>query len=156
MSNGDAHPHKPRDVVNGHVLTSEGHWVQLNAQTAPAVPPPHTPDGGGYAVGQPGPPWHHGQTIYVQADNSNNTSLAPVTSLITGLIGLSVCRIPIIGIIGWIFGPLALIFGAFGARRGKSEHKIMSWIGIACGVLTLMICVVYFFIFVAAFSDSSS
>lgn len=88
--------------------------------------------------------------MYVQADGSNNTSLAPVTSLVSGIIGLLFGWIPIIGIIGWLFGPLAIVFGILGLQRGKAEHKIMSWIGIVCGAITLAICVFYVVVFAAA------
>ena len=91
----------------------------------------------------------------MNADNSNNTSLAPVTSLVTGLVGLFVCWIPFIGIVGWVLGPLALVFGFLGLGRGKAEHKVMSWIGIVCGALTLVVCVIYVVFVVAAFSGSS-
>ena len=94
--------------------------------------------------------------VFVQTDNSNNTSLAPVTSLVSGLIGLFFSWIPIIGIIGWVFGPLALVFGALGLRRGKAEHKIMSWIGLVCGAITLVICLVYAIAFFTAISQTST
>jgi hypothetical protein len=94
--------------------------------------------------------------VFVQTDNSNNTSLAPVTSLVSGLIGLFFSWIPIIGIIGWVFGPLALVFGALGLRRGKAEHKIMSWIGLVCGAITLVICLAYAIAFFAAMSQTST
>jgi hypothetical protein len=150
MTNAGGEPHKPGDVVNGHVMTSGGQWVPLHA---PKVPEPPAPPAPPYGLGEP--TWPPNQTIYVQADNSNNSSLAPVTSLITGLIGLFLSWIPIIGIVGWLFGPLALIFGVIGARRGRSEHKIMSWIGIACGTLTLLICGVYLVAFISAVSKDS-
>jgi hypothetical protein len=94
--------------------------------------------------------------VYVQADNSNNTSLAPVTSLVTGLIGIFFSWIPIIGIIGWILGPLALVFGILGLRRGKAEHKIMSWVGIVCGAITVLICIGYVILFAMAWGGSST
>ena len=146
-------PHKPGDVVNGHVLTSQGQWVPLRAPSTPNPPigpGPTPPDGYGH------PPWGPHQTIYVQADNGNNTSLAPVTSLITGLLGLFVCWIPVLGIVGWLLGPLAIIFGGLGARRGKSEHKIMSWIGLTCGVITVLVCMVYLIAFIGVVSDDQS
>ena len=142
-------PYKPGDVVNGHVLTTDLQWVPVNA--APQVPAAEyapAPWTGAPATGSQ-------QPVYVvNADNSNNTSLAPVTSLVTGLVGLFVCWIPFIGIVGWVLGPLALVFGFLGLGRGKAEHKVMSWIGIVCGALTLVVCVIYVVIFVAAFNST--
>jgi hypothetical protein len=139
--------YKPGDVVNGHVLTSDLTWVPLNAAPPPATPPAgQAPSPYGAAPYQP---------VYVVADNSNNTSLAPVTSLVTGLIGLLFCWIPFIGIVGWIFGPLALVFGFLGLGRGKAEHKVMSWIGIVCGALTLVVCIIYVIVIIAYNNDTT-
>jgi hypothetical protein len=111
-----------------------------------AQPPPSPPP----LQGQPYPQ-SSGQHIYIQQpDNSNNTSLAPVTSLITGLLGIFTAWIPIVGVVGWIFGPLALIFGILGLKRGKAEHKIMSIIGIVAGAITLLICLGYALFFIIA------
>jgi hypothetical protein len=35
------------------------------------------------------------------------------------------------------------VFGFLGLSRGRAEHKIMSWIGIVLGGITVAICVVY-------------
>lgn len=137
--------YKPGDVVNGHVLTSENTWVPLSQ------PPPQTQVPAGYSYPHPG----SSQPVVVVQTDSNNTSLAPVTSLVTGLIGLFFCWIPIIGIVSWVFAPLAVIFGILGLQRGKAEHKIMSWIGIVCGALALVVCVLYVVAFAGAFSSDS-
>ena len=143
--------YKPGDIANGHVLTGDGRWVALNpGQSSGTGGPPGTQHWGQSASGNNQP------VVFVQTDNSNNTSLAPVTSLVCGLIGLFFSWIPIIGIIGWVFGPLALVFGALGLRRGKAEHKIMSWIGLVCGAITLVICLVYAIAFSAAISQTSA
>lgn len=108
----------------------------------------------------PVPPQMHGQqyqpVVYVQTDNGNNTSLAPVTSLVTGLIALFTAWIPIFGMIAWVLGPLALLFGILGLKRGKAEHKIMSMIGLIAGAIALLICFIYVFVLVLAASDSGS
>ena len=128
--------YKPGDVVNGYVLTADMQWVPVS--------PPQFPASGN-------------QPIYVvQPDNSNNTSLAPVTSLVSGLIGLFFSWIPFIGIVGWVFGPLALVFGFLGLGRGKAEHKVMSWIGIVCGAITVVICLLYVIAFVMSFGASDA
>lgn len=46
------------------------------------------------------------------------------------------------------------MFGFLGLSRGKAEHKIMSWIGIVLGAITLVICALYAVAFIVAFSDS--
>lgn len=136
---GQPAQYQPGDVVNGHVLTADGAWVPLGAQ------PQQQP--GAQIVTTSGQP-----VVIVQADNSNNTSLAPVTALVSGLIGLFLSWIPILGIVGWVLGPLALVFGILGLKRGKAEHKIMSWIGIVSGGITLLVCFLYVLMFVSAFS----
>ena len=81
----------------------------------------------------------------------------PRTGDVAGLIGLFVSWIPLIGIVGWILGPIAVTFGVLGLRRGKGEHKIMSWIGLVCGALTLLICLLWAIALFASFaSDSGS
>jgi hypothetical protein len=95
--------------------------------------------------GQPYP-----QPIYVQTDNGNNTSLAPVTSLVTGLAGFFTAWIPILGMVAWLLGPIAILFGILGLRRGKTEHKIMSIVGIITGTISLLVCIGYVVMLAAA------
>ncbi len=84
-----------------------------------------------------GPPQ---QMVYVQAAGAGNSSLAPVTALICGLLALMIAWIPFLGLGAWILAPVGLTFGILGLRRGKAEHKIMSWIGIVASGIALMIC----------------
>lgn len=93
---------------------------------------------------------HYAPTVYVQSDSGNNTSLAPVTSLVTGLLGLCTAWIPILGIVAWVLGPLAIVFGILGLRRGRAEHKIMSMIGLVSGSVAVLICFAYVLLFVMA------
>jgi hypothetical protein len=72
------------------------------------------------------------------------------------LIGLFICWIPIVGIVGWILGPIALVFGVLGLRRGNAEHKIMSWIGFVCAALTLLVCALYVIFIAASVNDGSN
>jgi hypothetical protein len=81
--------------------------------------------------------------VYLQADNSNNSSLAPVASIVAGSIGVLTAWIPIVGVIGWVLGPLAIVFGTLGLKRGQSEHKIISILGIIGGGISLVICLGY-------------
>ena len=109
-------------------------------------PPQHSA-----AVLYNGPPQrqgqHYAQAVYVQTDNGNNTSLAPVTSLVAGLIGAFLAWIPIVGMIAWVLGPIAIVFGILGLQRGKPEHKIMSIFGIVAGGIALAVCVGYVLVF---------
>jgi hypothetical protein len=138
--------YQPGDIVNGHVLTKDNQWVPLaqsaSSQSTPMPMPNYSLT---YGSGQP--------VVVVQGD-SNNTSLAPVTSLVSGLIALFFGWIPFVGLIAWVLGPLAIVFGILGLQRGKAEHKIMSWIGIVCGVIALIICVLYVLAFVGALNSS--
>ena len=85
---------------------------------------------------------------------NGNMNLAPVTSLVTGLIAFF-SRMPIAGMIAWVLAPLALLFGILGLRSGKTEHK-MSWSGIVCGAIALLICILYgVFILIAMANDEA-
>jgi hypothetical protein len=139
--------YKPGDIVNGHVLAQDGRWIPLNPEPGGAPPNQYV----GQFSSQNGQPM-----VYIAADSSNNTSLAPVTSLVSGLIGVAFAWIPIIGVIGWVFGPLAVVFGVLGLRRGKAEHKLMSLIGIVCGAITLVICLGYVILFAVALNQPST
>ena len=76
-----------------------------------------------------------------------------LTSLVAGLGGLLVSWVPLFGIIGWILGPMALFFGALGLRRGTRTDKIKSLIGMACGALTLVVCVAWALLFFSGLSE---
>ena len=109
----------------------------------------------GGAYGQLYRPQHGPQqAVYVNADNGNNTSLAPVTSLTTGLLALFTAWIPIVGLVAWVLAPIAIIFGILGVKRGKAEHKIMSIMGLVSGGIALLICFAYLLIFVVAALDA--
>lgn len=82
-----------------------------------------------------------------------NSSLAPVTSLVTGLCGLFLCWIPILGIIAWVLGPVALVFGFLGLKRGGTEHKLMSVFGIVLGVIALIVCWIWLIVTVIALQE---
>jgi hypothetical protein len=112
----------------------------------PQQPQPSAPYGYGYVP----------QQIYIQADGSNNSALAPVTSLVLGICSLMVAWIPFIGIVAWITAPIGLVFGVLGVRRGRAEHKLMSSFGIALSAVALLICFAYLAFFVTGFAVSTS
>jgi hypothetical protein len=106
-----------------------------------------------YGPQQPQPPQ---QPVVIYAgDPGNNTALAPVSSLVAGILAISISWIPILGVGAWIFAPLAVIFGILGLRRGKTEHKIMSGIGLGLGALALVICIIWAVAFVVAMASTS-
>ena len=146
--------HRPGDVVNGHVLTSDGTWAPVGSYHPWARPPRGLPPGEEASLSELRTSLLE-PFIYVQGgDPAAHSGLAPVTSLVSGVIGFLFCWIPLVGIIGWLFGPLALVFGFLGLSRGKAEHKIMSWIGIVLGAITLVVCLLYALAFAAALNDS--
>lgn len=115
---------QPGDIANGHILLRDGRWVPLTPD------PPPAPPGAGQSPGS-GPP----VTV-----NMNNMSLAPVTSLVAGIIGVLCCWVPVLGVAGFAFGPVAVTFGLIGQHRGLTEHRVMATIGLICGVITLLVC----------------
>jgi hypothetical protein len=126
-----------------------GQQQDPNWQTPPTYGPVQPYNGP--PQGQPyQPPSHPQQAVYVNAQDGNNTSLAPVTSLVTGLIALFIAWIPILGIGAWVLAPISIIFGILGLKRGKAEHKIMSIMGLVAGGIALLICILYLILFVAA------
>ena len=105
----------------------------------------------------PGPPDRYGYgypppTVHVQTDSA----LAPVTSLVLGIVSLLVAWIPLVGIVAWLTAPVGLVFGSIGLRRGRAEHKAMSTIGIVLSAVALLICVGYVLLIVGVMSTSSS
>lgn len=141
--------YKPGDVVNGHVLTEEGQWVPVGApptppaQPATGAPAQHPQHGQPMYPGQPVHPGAApGQVVVVQQAGS----AAPISSLISGLVGLFLAFIPLVGLISWLLGPIAIIAGIFGVRA-KSGSKAMSWIGIVTGIITLVVCVAWLVVF---------
>ena len=81
------------------------------------------------------------------------TSSAALTSLVTGLIGLIVSWMPLYGLMGWFLGPMALISGVRGLRRGTGKEKAMSVAGMLCGVLTLGVCTAWAVLFFSGLSE---
>jgi hypothetical protein len=80
------------------------------------------------------------------APAANRTSPA-LTSLVAGVCGLLVSWVPLLGIIGWFLGPMALAFGAIGLRRATRAETIERLIGMTCGALTLLGCVAWALLF---------
>jgi hypothetical protein len=126
MSNVE--PWRPGDVANNHVLGADGAWHPFH----PTAPPP--------------------VTVRMEG-GSADSALAPVTSIWCGGGALLVSWIPVLGMVAWLLAPLGLVFGLIGLRRGKTEHKVMSWLGIVASGLALLICVAWLVVFAKAVGD---
>lgn len=64
-----------------------------------------------------------------------------VAGLVVGIIALLFSFIPIIGVIAWILGPLAVVFGAVGISRANkgAPGKGMAIAGLILGIVSLLI-----------------
>lgn len=74
-------------------------------------------------------------------------------AFVLGLLGLLFSFIPIIGIIAWPMVLLAVVFGAVGlakASSGRATDRGLAIAGLICGLLGLMICILYAAAFSAA------
>jgi hypothetical protein len=118
MTEGQTPPsYRPGDVVNGHILTGDGQWVP---------------------VGPPGQS-HPVPVVYAMSDHGQGSDLAPRMAMTVGITALVLGLIPCLGIVSVLIGPVAIVFGSLGLKRGKAEHKIASSIGLACGVVGLLL-----------------
>ena len=80
-----------------------------------------------------------------ETENSGN-GLA-LTAMITGIIGLILAFIPLIGFLSWIICPIAAILGFI--ALGKSTGKGMAITGIITGILGVLVCIAWITIFAA-------
>jgi hypothetical protein len=96
------------------------------------------PPGQSYPQGQAGPQNAYG-----------------VTSLVTGIIGFVLSWIPVLNL---ILGVIATVFGAVGwrkANRGAASNGGMAIAGLALGILTLAITIVFGVVFGISVAGSS-
>jgi uncharacterized membrane protein len=101
------------------------------------TPPPPPPPPPGY--GAPGP--------YGAAQPSRTSGLA-IASLVTGILGIfPCCLVGIVSILGIVFGVVARknIDASQGAEKGRG----MATAGLICGVVGLVIGIVYWIVVVA-------
>lgn len=94
---------------------------------------------------------HDGRWVPLAPVRTNGTTA--VTSLVTGVIGLLVCWIPLVGVVGFLFGTLAVIFGLIGRQRGTAEHRLMAGIGLTLGLVALLVCFGYAAAFTVAYAQ---
>lgn len=77
------------------------------------------------------------------------------TALVTGVVGLLVAWIPIIGFLGFILGTIAVIFGAIAIFRAHKDHvtsKGLAYSGTILGVVAFVVSIIVF----AAFANEVS
>ncbi|MGJ7909027.1 MmpS family transport accessory protein [Actinopolyspora sp. H202] len=74
-----------------------------------------------------------------------------ITALVLGLVGILLAWIPIIGFFGFILGALAIIFGIIAvvrSHKGTATNMVMSYIGLAAGVIAFVVSIVVFTVLV--------
>jgi lysylphosphatidylglycerol synthetase-like protein (DUF2156 family) len=80
-----------------------------------------------------------------------------VASLVLGIVGLVLAFIPIIGVVAWILGPLAIIFGFAGRSRAKrgAPNGGMAMAGLIMGIITVAIAIVWVIAFASEVSKTT-
>lgn len=86
--------------------------------------------------------------IEIVAPNGGRNGFA-TTAMVLGIVSLVLSFIPIIGMIAWITGPLAIIFALLSR---KSAKRGQSTAGLITGILAMIMCVLW----VAAFSKAAN
>lgn len=71
-------------------------------------------------------------------EQSNGLALA---AMITGIVGLILAFIPLIGILSWIICPVAAVLGFI--AMGKATGKGMAITGIVTGILGILVCIAW-------------
>lgn len=61
-------------------------------------------------------------------------------AFIVGVIGLAMSFIPFIGLVAWLLGPLAILFGLIALMR---RPRAMAIGGIVTGAITLLVCIMW-------------
>ncbi len=80
-----------------------------------------------------------------------------VSSLVLGIIGVIMSFIPIIGVVAWILGPLAIVFGAVGRGKAKrgAPYGGMALAGLILGIVTVGIAILWVIGLIGAAGGSS-
>ncbi|SFT45328.1 CD20-like family protein [Actinopolyspora lacussalsi subsp. righensis] len=79
-----------------------------------------------------------------------------ITALVLAIVGILLAWIPVIGFFGFILGALAIIFGIIGVVRGHkgtATNLVMSYIGLALGVIAFIVSIVVFVSLTNAVND---
>lgn len=103
--------------------------------------------------GQPPPPQPQGGTVYVER-TSNGFA---VVALVCGIIGAVLGLIPILFILAWALGIVALVFGILARRRTKRDPAVgrrgMATAGVVLGIVAFGLGVAGYAIVNDAFED---
>ena len=76
------------------------------------------------------------QVVYVQQPRQNGFA---VTALVTGIVGLCLCWVPVLDV---LLGTVAIVFGALGWWQHSSKGRGgfgLAIAGLVCGVLTVLV-----------------
>lgn len=79
-----------------------------------------------------------------------------IAALITGIIGILFCIMPITGFIGFALGVIAFIFGLAGwgrVRKNKATNKKTAIAGVATGLLAIIFGIIGIVIFFSALNE---
>lgn len=69
------------------------------------------------------------------------------TAMIIGIIALVLSVVPLVGIVSWALGPLAIVFGFIGLRQNLQRGQSIT--GIVTGIIALIICMIWLTAFIA-------
>lgn len=89
-----------------------------------------------------------------ETETENQSNGLALAATITGVVGLILSIIPVVGLLSWILCPAAIIMGflAFGKPVGKG----LAMTGIGTGVVGLAICILWVTVLAAAGSAISN
>lgn len=96
----------------------------IMASATPAGPAPHIPEHTGYGV----------------------------TALVTGIVGIVLSWIPFVGLIGFILGLIAVVFGALGwakAHKGEISNPVVTKVGFFLGMAAVVLSIIAWASFVS-------
>jgi hypothetical protein len=85
---------------------------------------------------------------YTQNTGQPQSNGLAIAALITGIIGMILALIPVIGFLSWILSPLATILGFIALRNPVSKGASIG--GIVTGIIGILICIAWALLFGAA------
>jgi hypothetical protein len=89
---------------------------------------------------QPQPVENYAYGPYIPVEitaKTDDKSGQATTGMVLGIIALVLSFVPLVGMISWILGPLAIIFGVLGRGSSKKGQAKAGWI---CGAIAVFIC----------------
>lgn len=101
----------------------------------------------GYAPGQSAPVWAQGATPPVRGNAFG------ITALVVGIVAVVFAFIPVMGVVAFALGPLAVLFGIVGATR-KFSKKGAAVAGLVLGILSVVIAAIWLAVVGAAVNSA--